>query len=167
MQLRRIWSAWTQRGLWCAGRVLACQTWTVTKSLGGSPTAAWQESWSSPAHKRSEGSPHTNTLFCSVEGLEKAGQRHSCGNFTEEGLWWDSHRYCMLLGRGHETVGGPCWIEWLGEKRLQTTRDWKQSQMERNAKRKDSIAQREKLYPTGGKTLVKDQKLFRWLIYFL
>lgn len=75
VQLRRSWSAWTRRGLWCAGRVSACQTWTVTKSLGGSPAAAWRESWSSPAHRRSERSPHTNRLSCSLESLAKRGDR--------------------------------------------------------------------------------------------
>lgn len=44
VQLRRSWSTWTRRGLCYAGTVLAYQTWTVTKSLGGSPAAAWQES---------------------------------------------------------------------------------------------------------------------------
>lgn len=84
VQLRRSWSAWTRRGLWCAGRVSACQTWTVTKSLGGSPAAAWQESWSSPAHRRSERSPHTNRLSCSSESFKERGD-------WMRG-WWGYHR---------------------------------------------------------------------------
>lgn len=154
MQLRRSWSAWTQRGLWCAGRVLACQTWTVTKSLGGSLAAAWRESWSSPAYRRSERSPHANTLPCGVEVVER--QR------KVEDQRWESKRHCALQWQGHKTVDGPSW-----ERERAAASDWEQSQMGRNAKRKGSVAQRQKLYPTGGKTLIKDQKLFRWLIYFL
>lgn len=51
---------------------------------------------------------------------------------------------------------GLSWDEQRGGKRG-TTRDWARSQTERSEKT---------LYPTGGKRLIKDQKLFRWLIYF-
>lgn len=143
VQLRRSWSAWTRRGLWCAGRVSACQTWTVTKSLGGSPAAAWRASWSSPAHRRSERSPHTNThaLLQRGEGFRGTRQRDwtrdSGGNITEEeDQRRDSQRHCMLRWQGHKTLDGlsGVWKE---------TRDWEQSQMERNAESEGHVAHRQ------------------------
>lgn len=122
VQLRRSWSAWTQRGLWCVGRAWACQTWTVTKSLGGSAIAAWQESWSSPAYRRRERRPRASALVCSAEGLWNCD-----GTVGDTACWWD--RNATLLVDCAESRD-------LGEKTA-TTRDWKQSQMERNAKREE------------------------------
>lgn len=102
-QLRRSWSAWTRRGLCCAGIVLACQTWTVTKSLVGSPAAAWQASLSSPAYRRSEQGPHTNTLM-QCEGLPETTKRRLHERQGWKCLWgrgWASQRHCALQWRGH------------------------------------------------------------------
>lgn len=130
VQPRRSWSWWTRRGLWCAGRVSACQTWTVTKSLGGSPAAAWQESWSSPAHRRSERSPHTNRLSRCVESSQKASKERP-DERTEEDPRRDSQRHCTLRWRGHKRLDRPSWEERRGEKKKKraTTRDWDESQM--------------------------------------
>lgn len=99
-QLRRSWSTWTQTGPCYVGTASACRTWTVTKSPVGSPAAAWQESWSSPAHRRSErGSPPPTRTYRHTDGqtvlqdegefrgsrLEKGWRRDGDGTFTEEG----------------------------------------------------------------------------------
>lgn len=169
VQPRRSWSWWTRRGLWCAGRVSACQTWTVTKSLGGSPAAAWQESWSSPAHRRSERSPHTNRLSRCVESSQKASKERP-DERTEEDPRRDSQRHCTLRWRGHKRLDRPSWEERRGKKkkreRLQETEMKARCRETQSAE--ETFAQRLKLCPTGGKTLIeRSKKLFRWLIYFL
>lgn len=169
VQPRRSWSWWTRRGLWCAGRVSACQTWTVTKSLGGSPAAAWQESWSSPAHRRSERSPHTNRLSRCVESSQKASKERP-DERTEEDPRRDSQRHCALRWRGHKRLDRPSWEERRGKKKKESDYKrlrWKPDVEERKAPRK-RLLRGLKLCPTGGKTLIKrSKKLFRWLIYFL
>lgn len=170
VQPRRSWSWWTRRGLWCAGRVSACQTWTVTKSLGGSPAAAWQESWSSPAHRRSERSPHTNRLSRCVESSQKASKERP-DERTEEDPRRDSQRHCTLRWRGHKRLDRPSWEERRGKKKKRESGykrlRWKPDVEKRKAPRK-RLLRGLKLCPTGGKTLIeRSKKLFRWLIYFL
>lgn len=169
VQPRRSWSWWTRRGLWCAGRVSACQTWTVTKSLGGSPAAAWQESWSSPAHRRSERSPHTNRLSRCVESSQKASKERP-DERTEEDPRRDSQGHCTLRWRGHKRLDRPSWEERRGKKKKESDYKrlrWKPDVEKRKAPRK-RLLRGLKLCPTGGKTLIKrSKKLFRWLIYFL
>lgn len=139
VQPRRSWSWWTRRGLWCAGRVSACQTWTVTKSLGGSPAAAWQESWSSPAHRRSERSPHTNRLSRCVESSQKASKERP-DERTEEDPRRDSQRHCTLRWRGHKRLDRPSWEERRGKKKKRESGykrlRWKPDVEKRKAPRK-------------------------------
>lgn len=70
---------------------------------------------------------------------------------------------------GEEDAKG--WMDWAD---MSNVGGGKKSKCERRSDvrrrqraKKGGVAQKQKLYPTGAKTLIKDQKLFRWLIYFL
>lgn len=140
VQLRRSWSAWTWRGPWCAGRVLACQTWTVTKSLAGSPAAAWQASWSSPAHRRSDHSPaptHSPAAWRETTQRRRRWERHR-GRAPATG-----ESETLLRWRGHSMCSGLSW-------RNAVWRETERGQREGNAESKGEVSQRLKRYPTGG-----------------
>lgn len=132
-QLRRSWSTWTRTGPCYAGTASACRTWTVTKSPVGSPAAAWQESWSSPAHRRSErGSPPPDThiqrhrLSCSMRGSSEDPGWKKAGGETVMGLSRRkedkglaiSQRHCVLRWRGGTERR---WLTWEKGEQLQET----------------------------------------------
>lgn len=178
-QLRRSWSVWTWRGLFCAGRVWVCQTWTVTKSLGGSQAAAWQESWSSPAHRRSELGPHTNTRSPAAWSVQRKPDKKTHTHTNIYIFLCKYHRETETRkvrdtvcdgDEDRKWVDGPSWDEGRGksDSRRQTASEarWRETQRHKGVLLKDtnSLPLEKRL---SLKIKTKQNKLFRWLIYFL
>lgn len=129
--------------------------WISSSSLAGELIQPGpQEAWTLPTHK------HTLPQFGSLEKTDREAERElwkyqewKKGRPASGGIVRDTACYG---DEDTKVLIGLSWDEQRGGKRG-TTRDWERSQTERSEKT---------LYPTGGKRLIKDQKLFRWLIYF-